>query len=95
MNSGKKVLLSIGIIFRNDIRSIERCLQALEPLRRAVSCQLIMADTGSRDGSREVAACYADVLFDFPWVNDFSKAGMRSWTGRRGSGISPWIVTST
>ena len=74
MNSGKKVLLSIGIIFRNDIRSIERCLQALEPLRRAVSCQLIMADTGSRDGSREVAACYADVLFDFPWVNDFSKA---------------------
>ena len=35
MNSGKKVLLSIGIIFRNDIRSIERCLQALEPLRRA------------------------------------------------------------
>ncbi|MDE7009785.1 MAG: glycosyltransferase [Oscillospiraceae bacterium] len=74
MNSGKKALLSIGIIFRNDIRSIERCLQALEPLRRAVSCQLIMADTGSTDGSREIAVRYADELFDFPWVNDFSAA---------------------
>lgn len=67
-------LLTIGIIFRDNIRCIERCLKALQPLRDAVSSELIMADTGSVDGSRQVAERYADVVFDFPWVNDFSAA---------------------
>lgn len=67
-------ILSIGIIFRNDIRCIEHCLKALEPLRKAVSSELVMADTGSMDGSRQIAEQYADVLFDFPWVDDFSAA---------------------
>ena len=69
-----KPLLSIGIIFKNEIRCLERCLRSLEGLRQAVPCQLVMADTGSDDGSREVAAKYADILFDFPWVDDFSAA---------------------
>lgn len=33
-----------------------------------------MADTGSNDGSREIAEKYADILFDFPWCNDFAAA---------------------
>ena len=66
--------LSIGIIFKDNIRSLERCLQALAPLREKILCQLVMADTGSTDGSRTVAERYADVLFDFPWINDFSAA---------------------
>ena len=70
----EKPVLSIGIIFRDDIRCIERCLTALEPLRKAVPCQLVMADTGSVDGSRAVAERFADILIDFPWINDFSAA---------------------
>ncbi len=35
-------ILSIGIIFKNDIRCIERCLKALQPLRDAVPCELVM-----------------------------------------------------
>lgn len=70
----KKPRLSIGMIFRNDIRSIKRCLEALTPLRKALPCELVMADTGSDDGSRAVAEQYADVVFDFPWINDFSAA---------------------
>lgn len=69
-----KPLLSIGIIFKNEIRCIERCLKSLQPLRDAISCEVVMADTGSDDGSREVAAKYADILIDFPWINDFSAA---------------------
>lgn len=69
-----KPLLSIGMIFRNDIRCIERCMKALQPLRDAVPCELIMADTGSEDGSRKIAEKYADILFDFMWVDDFSAA---------------------
>nr|WP_325212008.1 glycosyltransferase family 2 protein [uncultured Oscillibacter sp.] len=70
----KKPVLSIGMIFKNETRCLERCLESLRPLREAVPCELIMADTGSTDGSREIAARYADDLFDFPWVNDFSAA---------------------
>lgn len=69
-----KPLLSIGIIFKNEIRCLERCLKSLQPLRDALSCELVMADTGSTDGSREVAERYANILFDFPWTNDFSAA---------------------
>ena len=70
----KAPLLSIGMIFKNEERCLERCLQALTPLREAIDCELVMADTGSTDNSREIAAKYADILFDFPWINDFSAA---------------------
>ncbi len=69
-----KPLLSIGIIFKNEIRCLERCLKSLQPLREAIPCELVMADTGADDGSRAVAEKYADIIFDFPWINDFSAA---------------------
>lgn len=69
-----KPFLSIGIIFKNEIRCLERCLSSLTPLREAIPCELVMADTGADDGSREVAEKYADILIDFPWINDFSAA---------------------
>lgn len=69
-----KPILSIGMIFKDDIRSLEHCLSALQPLRDALHCELVMADTGSTDGSRAVAEKYADILFDFPWINDFAAA---------------------
>ena len=70
----ERPLLSVGIIFKNEIRCLERCLKSLQPLRERITMELVMADTGSTDGSREIAAKYADVLFDFPWINDFSAA---------------------
>lgn len=70
----QKPLLSIGIIFKNEIRCLERCLESLTPLRQALPCELIMADTGSDDGSRAVAEKYADLVIDFPWINDFAAA---------------------
>lgn len=66
--------LTIGIIFKNEIRCLERCMKSLTSLRESIPCELIMADTGSNDGSHEVASNYADILFDFPWINDFSAA---------------------
>ena len=69
-----KPLLSIGIIFKNDIRCIERCLQALQPLRLSTRCELVMADTGATDGSREIAEKFADILIEFPWIDDFAAA---------------------
>lgn len=67
-------ILSIGMIVKNEIRCLEKCLKALTPLRQAVPCELVIADTGSTDGTREIAARYADIFFDHPWENDFSAA---------------------
>lgn len=66
--------LSVAIIFKNEIRCLERCLKSLQPLRERLSLEVVMADTGSDDGSRAVAARYADILFDFPWINNFAAA---------------------
>lgn len=89
MKDNTKPLLTIGIIFKNEIRCLERCLKSLRSLRDTIPCELIMADTGSADGSREVAAQYADILFDFPWVEDFSAA--RNAVMERASG--KWYMT--
>lgn len=69
-----KYQLSVGIIFKNEIRCLERCLTSLLPLKEHVSCQIVMADTGATDGSRQIAEKFADILFDFPWIDDFSAA---------------------
>ena len=72
----QELLLSVGIIFKNEIRCLERCLKSFLPLKAALPDQveIVMADTGSDDGSWEVAERYADILFQFPWVNDFAAA---------------------
>ena len=74
METNQKPILTIGMIVKNEIRCLERCFQSLQPLRDAIPCELIVADTGSTDGSRELAIQYADTCFDFPWCNDFSAA---------------------
>ena len=79
-------LLSIAMIVKNEIRCLEKCLKALQPLREAIPCQLVIADTGSDDGTREVAERYADLLFDFEWINDFSAARNAVWIAVRESG---------
>lgn len=84
-----KPFYSIGIIFKNEIRCLERCLSSLEKLRGSVPCEVVMADTGSGDGSRAVAEKYADILIDFPWVDDFAAA--RNAVMDRCSGV--WYIS--
>ena len=67
-------LLSIGMIVKNEERCLEKCLKALEPLRQTIPCELVIADTGSTDKTKEIAEKYADIIFDFKWINDFSVA---------------------
>lgn len=69
-----QLCLSIGMIVKNEEAILEECLQALEPLRRAVPSELIIADTGSTDRTMEIAEKYADTLFQIPWNGDFGAA---------------------
>lgn len=66
--------LSIGMIVKDEEKRLRKTLEALQPLREAVDCQLIIADTGSEDDTIAIAKEFADVFLQIPWENDFAKA---------------------
>lgn len=49
--------------------------------------EIIIVDTGSKDGSKEVARRYTDKVYDFEWCDDYSK--VRNFAIRKVT--SPWI----
>lgn len=68
------MLLSIGMIVKNEEKHIDKCLSALMPILENVDSELIIADTGSEDNTVEIAKKYTDNVFHFEWINDFAAA---------------------
>lgn len=62
--------ISVCIIAKNEEKNIENCLKPLKNF----PFEIIVADTGSTDNTKEIAGKYADKVLDFTWVNDFSAA---------------------
>ena len=62
--------ISICMIVKNEEAVLVRCLDCFEGL----ADELIIVDTGSTDRTKEIAAAYTDLVYDFPWQDDFSKA---------------------
>lgn len=65
-----KIPVSVCIIARNEEEHIGECLRRLKPY----GFEIIVTDTGSVDHTKQIAARYADKIFDFEWVDDFSAA---------------------
>lgn len=78
------MLLSIGMIVKNEEKYLERCLTALKPILDNVDSELIIADTGSTDNTVEIAKKFTDKVYYFEWINDFSAA--RNFTMEKSSG---------
>lgn len=68
------MLLSIGMIVKNEEKFLERCLTALKPILDNLDSELIIADTGSTDNTVEIAKKFTDNVFYFEWINDFAAA---------------------
>ena len=69
------------MIVKNEGSQIGDCLA---PIRSVVD-EIIVVDTGSTDGTREMARELGAKVFEFPWTNDFSAArneSIRRATGR-------------
>ncbi len=62
--------ISICIIGKNEEKCITRCMEAIKDF----GFPIIYTDTGSTDRTIEIAAKYTDLIYHFPWCNDFSKA---------------------
>ena len=62
--------VSLCMIVKNEEAVLARCLESV----RAAMDEIIVVDTGSADRTREIAAQYADRVYDFAWIDDFSAA---------------------
>lgn len=85
MDTSNRPVLSISLLVSNGrLDTIRKCMESLIPLRNEVKCELVVVDTGSKDGSIEIAREYADLVVPFTWCNDFSAArntGLQKCTG--------------
>jgi Glycosyltransferases involved in cell wall biogenesis len=78
------MLLSIGMIVKNEEKYLSRCLTALLPILKQVQSELIIADTGSTDSTVEIAREFTDKVFHFEWCDDFAKARNSTMEKARG-----------
>ncbi|QDU26821.1 SPBc2 prophage-derived glycosyltransferase SunS [Anatilimnocola aggregata] len=62
--------VSLCMIVRNEEANLRSCLQPVQHLFDEV----IVVDTGSADGTREIAETLGAKVFDYEWSDDFSSA---------------------
>lgn len=71
---GYDLKLTIGMIVKNEEKTLEDCLTALMPILNALPSELIITDTGSTDRTVEIAEQYATKVLHFEWCDDFAAA---------------------
>ncbi len=64
------ITISVCMIVKNEEEQLRACLESLKP----IADEIIIADTGSTDRTKEIAAEFTDKIYDFPWIDDFSAA---------------------
>ena len=72
--------ISLCMIVKDEEAVLERCLTSVLP---AVD-EIIIADTGSRDHTREIAVKYAHKLLEVPWEDNFAAARNASFSQAAG-----------
>lgn len=72
--------LSLAMMVKNEAETLERCLE----LARPHVDEVVVIDTGSTDGTQDIARRYADVFEGIPWPGSFAEA--RNYTFERASG---------
>lgn len=58
------------MIVKDEEKRLDRCLKSV----RFLVDEIIIVDTGSKDKTKKIAKKYTDKIYDFVWVDDFSKA---------------------
>lgn len=66
----RQPLLTASLIVKDEEEFLPDCLHSLEPLVDEV----VVCDTGSGDGSKEIARRMGAKVIDFEWIDDFAAA---------------------
>lgn len=74
------VTISLCMIVKNEEVRLGKCLSSLQGLCN----EILIADTGSSDRTKEVAQGFGAKVFDFPWCDDFAAA--RNFIGEKATG---------
>lgn len=64
------ITISLCMIVKNEEDVLERCLRSAE----GVADEIIIADTGSTDQTKEIARRCGAKVYDFVWKDDFAAA---------------------
>ncbi|MCL2171976.1 MAG: glycosyltransferase, partial [Defluviitaleaceae bacterium] len=78
------MILSIGMIVKNEEKILRRCLEGLRPILENIRSELIIYDTGSDDATMDIAREFTPHVFEIEWRKDFAWA--RNHTVRRAKG---------
>ena len=62
--------LSLCMIVKNEEETLERALENAI----VFADEIIIVDTGSSDNTKTIAKKFTNKVYDFDWVDDFSKA---------------------
>jgi glycosyltransferase involved in cell wall biosynthesis len=76
--------VSLCMIVKNEEQVLERCLSSVVNLVD----EMVIVDTGSTDGTKEIALKYTNNIYDFEWISDFAAA--RNFATSKASG--EWIL---
>lgn len=82
------VRLSICMMVKNEAANLRRCLESLKNLRRSISNELIIIDTGSTDETVDIAKEYTEQIYFHEWNNHFSEMRNKSISYAKGE----WIL---
>ncbi len=80
----KKQTLSACLIVKNEEKLLEGCLESIKD----IVDEIIVVDTGSNDGTIEIAKKYGARIFDYPWDGSFANA--RNYSIRQAA--CDWIL---
>ena len=73
------ISISLCMIVKNEEKVLARCLESVV----GVVDEIIIVDTGSTDGTKEIARKFTDLVYEFEWVDDFSAARNFSFSKAR------------
>jgi len=68
------MLLSIGMIVKNEEKYLQDCLNGIKPILEQLHSELIICDTGSTDATVEIAKEFTSKVYEIEWRGDFAWA---------------------
>ncbi len=82
-------MISCCMIVKNEIDTLEKCILSVQEKLEGLCDEVVVVDTGSTDGTRELAVKLGCSVYDFEWCGDFAKA--RNYSLEKAK--NDWIIT--